>query len=379
MALERTAEGLETTLRPKGSARFFAAAFLSFWLCGWAVGETFAVYALMKGTATFGEGRLAVTGFLLVWLSFWTLGGLLAMREWLRLLWSQDRIVVAPEALCIHRRLGPFRRTTTIARADLKRIATLPRRSRLLAQTSDGSVEITALADRMGCETLARDLNEALGLSETSAEETTPAAPPRGWTEIVDAEGRLAVIQDPATRATQAKLVWALASLLAIPTLLLVSRILDHPRWGGLAALLGAATLMSAWGAWRLSTTRLEWRLDGNRLSLRRRSGSEAIDLFEGGALELVERRGSKGGSWFTLSAVAVDGTERRTITQSTAAPFVPRRLGAWMASRAQVPFDDQATEARRAQEFATAMAQLEASGRLGRWMAGKLKGLGTP
>ena len=194
--------------------------------------------------------------------------------------------------------------------------------------------------------------------------------------EIVDADGRLAVVQDRAIRATQAKIAWAFASLLAIPTLLLISRLLDRPQWGALAAMLAAATVMSAWGAWRLSTTRLEWRLDSDRLSLRRRSGSDAIDLFEGGSLELVERRGSKGSSWFTLNAVAVDAPKRRQIAQSTADPSVPRRLGAWMSSRAKVRFDDQTTEKRRAQDFATAMAHLEASGRLGRWMAGKLKGL---
>jgi len=376
MALERTSEGLEATLRPKGVARFFAASFLSIWLCCWAVGETFFVTALMKGTPTPNEGRLAVTAFLVVWVSFWTLGGLFAMREWLRLMWSEDRIVVDPERLRIHRRLGPFRRTTTIARSDLMRITTWPRRSRLLAQTSGGTVEITALADRVGCEALERDLSEALGLSGTPAEEKTPSGPPEGWTEIVDADGRLAVVQDPATRATQAKIAWTFASLLAIPTLLLLSRILDRPQWGGLAAMLAAATAMSGWSAWRLSTTRLEWRLDSNHLSLRRRSGSNAIDLFEGGSLELVERRGSKGDSWFTLNAVADDATQRRIIAQSTADPSAPRRLGAWMSGRAKVRFDDRATEARRAQDFATAMAQLEASGRLGRWMAGKLKGL---
>mgnify|MGYP006871757785 CR=1 FL=1 len=194
----------------------------------------------------------------------------------------------------------------------------------------------------------------------------------------MDAERRLAVIQDPAIPATQAKIAWSIASLLATPAVPLSSRVLDHPQWGTLAAMFAAATVMSAWGAWRLSTTRLEWRLDSDRLSLRRRSGSDAIDLFEGGSLELVERRGSKGNSWFTLNTVAVDATKRRRIAQSTADPFVLRRLGNWISGRANVRFDDRATETRKAQDVATAMAQLEASGRPGRWMAGELKGL-TP
>ena len=379
MPLERTAAGLEATLRPKGVARLAAAGFLSVWLCGWAAGETFAVYMLRNAPRTLNEGRLVVTAFFLVWVSFWTLGGLFALREWLRLLWSEDRVVVDPEALRIHRRLGPFRWTTTLTRSDVQRIYTLPRRSRLLAQTSDKTVEITALAGRVECEALARDLREALRLGETSPDGATPAGPPQGWTEVVDADGRLAVVQEPATRAMQAKIAWALASLLAVPTLLLSSRILDQPRWGALAAMLAAATVMSAWGAWRLSTTRLEWRLGSGRLSLRRRSGSGAIDLFEAGSLELVERTHSHGDSWFTLDAVAVGGATRRRIAQSVAGPFIPRRLGTWLSGRASVRFDDRTTEAGRAQDLDAALAQLEASGRLGRWMAGKLKGLKTP
>jgi len=180
MALERTAEGLETTLRPKGVARFIAAFFLSIWLCGWAVGETFVVYALMKDTPALNARRPLVTAFLVVWASFWTLGGLLALREWLRLMWSEDRIVVDPEALRIHRRL--------------------------LAQTSGKTIEITALADRVSCKALERKLSEALGLSGAPADDVTPAGPPEGWTEIVDADGRLAVVQDPAIRAKHAKI-----------------------------------------------------------------------------------------------------------------------------------------------------------------------------
>ena len=36
-------------MRPQGIGRFFPAAFLSFWLCGWAAGEAFALWMLFQG------------------------------------------------------------------------------------------------------------------------------------------------------------------------------------------------------------------------------------------------------------------------------------------------------------------------------------------
>ncbi len=51
------------------SMRSFPAAFLIFWLCGWAVGEFFAIYAILSGESE---------PFLIFWLCGWTLGGIFA-------------------------------------------------------------------------------------------------------------------------------------------------------------------------------------------------------------------------------------------------------------------------------------------------------------
>jgi hypothetical protein len=70
-----------------GVGRWVAAAFLGFWLCGWAGGEVFAVSVLL-GMVGFpvpapgkavggGNGDLAL--FLIGWLSVWTLGGAAAL------------------------------------------------------------------------------------------------------------------------------------------------------------------------------------------------------------------------------------------------------------------------------------------------------------
>jgi hypothetical protein len=68
-----------------GLARYGSAAFLIFWLCGWAAGECFAIWALVKGS-TPGFAKL----FLLVWLTFWTFGGFAAITQ-VRLLLSKPR------------------------------------------------------------------------------------------------------------------------------------------------------------------------------------------------------------------------------------------------------------------------------------------------
>lgn len=92
LTLEYTEEGdarLSWPLRQeRGCARFGAAGFLGFWLCGWAAGETFAIIALV-GMCGFGPmekaqqvaqgpGWLAVL-FLAGWLGLWTIGGVSAM------------------------------------------------------------------------------------------------------------------------------------------------------------------------------------------------------------------------------------------------------------------------------------------------------------
>lgn len=95
-------EGFDLRLKWRGSwMLLFPAAFLSFWLCGWAAGEGFAIWALaglMRGTLALGHattmaveaadppasgqwgGKLLAGGFLLLWLTLWTFGGIGAMR-----------------------------------------------------------------------------------------------------------------------------------------------------------------------------------------------------------------------------------------------------------------------------------------------------------
>jgi hypothetical protein len=93
-ALDQTSEGLyriSWKTPGMGCARFPAAAFLVFWLCGWAAGEIFVTLALLG--LFFGVGPFPVNGmnagigaFLLLWLTLWTFGGIAAMAQLYRLL-----------------------------------------------------------------------------------------------------------------------------------------------------------------------------------------------------------------------------------------------------------------------------------------------------
>src|SRR6185436_19420071 len=145
-----TNPGPEHLLRPRGFGRFVSAAFLAFWLCGWAIGESLVLWILIAGgiallTGTPPEpGRellepgpaIAVGVFLLFWLTLWTFGGYAAITELLRLLWSRDAISADPACLRVHHRLGPFRSNVEIPRDRLCRIYVAPGDKSLRADTT---------------------------------------------------------------------------------------------------------------------------------------------------------------------------------------------------------------------------------------------------
>lgn len=256
MTPERTTEGLEASLRPRGVGRLFSAAFLGVWLLGWIAGESFALWILIRGALALLSGKSLFPGsseplepapallaglFLLVWLAFWTLGGYMAARELLRVIWSEDRIVARHDALVVHRRLGPFRWTTTIPRPTLLRIYGIERKCRLLAETSEGQVELTSLAGGAECETLAMMLREELGLSEGGSK--AAALPPERWREVVDAEGGIALVEDESQRRTRGRVAWAMTVIFACVALPLAAYSMVHPDMLPLAGGLGAVTI----------------------------------------------------------------------------------------------------------------------------------------
>ena len=395
MSMERTVEGLEARYRPRGFGRFFSAGFLLVWLCGWAAGECFAIWMLVRGVAAFlesgGSGPdapppavMAFAGlFLLLWLSFWTLGGYAAGREFLRLIWSEDRILARHDALVLHRRIGPFRSTRIVPRADVVGIHAIGRRNRVMAETTGGAVELTTLVPIAERESLVSTLRAALGVRADGEREGLSL--PARWREVIDGEGRTALVRDEDQRRARGRFAWGLTLLVAAVTcpVLLDARTNSEARPAVL--LLGVLTLALGCGAWRISRTRLEWRIDPGRLSLRRRSAGGARDLFDGGSLEFLSTSDSDGDRWYTLYAVAPgapptqvpprlsDLRLRKKIAREMDDPNEPRRLGAWIARRSGLHLDDRTPTEPKPIDLAELAARLEATGRIGRWLAKRI------
>ncbi len=124
-----------------GCARWGSAAFMSFWLIGWAVGEVSVIFVLKGMLWGHGRGGLpntvswGVVIFLVAWLGGWTIGGVAAMSTLRSLIRGGP-----PESITLG--LGELRYDPGIARAPLlrgrqsgagetkalKRVITIPRR-----------------------------------------------------------------------------------------------------------------------------------------------------------------------------------------------------------------------------------------------------------
>ena len=159
---ERTNEGWQIELRTRGGARFVSAAFLAFWLCGWAVGESFALWILVKGAvalltggpidpghAPLQVGPALMAGlFLVFWLTLWTFGGIAAAAELLRLLWGVDRINVASGQLTVTWSRGLFRNSRTFERHTIRRVLLAGRDDHVVLDTDRGRVDLTGMGTR---------------------------------------------------------------------------------------------------------------------------------------------------------------------------------------------------------------------------------------
>jgi len=397
MTIERTGEGLEVRLRPRGFGRWFSAAFLLVWLCGWLAGECFAIWMLVGGARAFVSwalfdpaqtsqpmGMAVLAGlFLLLWLSFWTLGGYAAGREFLRLVSSEDRILVQQGTLVLRRRIGPFRSTHSVPRDEVAGLHAVAGKNRVIAETKGGAVELTMLARGAEIESLVAALQEELGLGAGDARDSLFL--PQPWREVIDDEGRTALVSGEDQRRARGRFAWGLAAFVAAASIPVFTGARSNPDGLPAACMLGPLALALGWGAWRISRTRLEWRIDPGRLSLRRRSARGARGLFEAQSLEFVQTTDSDGDRWYTLYAVAPgapptqvpprlsDLRLRRRVAREMDDPATPRRLGAWIARRSGLRLDDRSPNDGKPADLAELVARLEAAGRLGRWLAKRL------
>jgi len=357
----------EARLRRRGIGRYVSAAFLGVWLCGWLLGECFALWVLIGGAIALVSGEssasdggpvqlsaaVAIALFLLVWLAFWTLGGIAAATQLLRELWGEDRITTTSDSLVLEWRAGPFRRRRTIARGEIVDLVLLPRGRGLVVDTARERVEAAQLGSEQEWRALAVDLRRELGIRE-GTRLLSPALPEE-WTEVATPEGGFALAPNPRTRALPKRVAAVVACVLIVATAVFMNGAAGDPSWL-VAALVGTATTaaLCAGVAW-LELGRNEWRIESGRLVLQRRFRDRVTERFHATRLALTESADSDGDDWFELLALREGATaaifptrgdrrNRRRIVRRMNDDAVPRRLGLWLATRAGIPLDDHTT-----------------------------------
>jgi len=426
MSSERTTDGLEFRLKPHGAARFLTAAFLSAWLCGWAFGESFVLWILFKGAKALLTGTppdpgraplepgpaMLMGAFLLVWLTIWTFGGIAAIAALLQMVWAEDRIIATPAGLRIIRSRGPFRWRRELARERIRDIRVVRHGSKLNAEVERSYVTLSVLGTREERAEAAEQLRNELRLSDT--ESASAESLPQGWEEGISLEGDRIVMPTESARRRQTFVAGAVALGAATATIVLVREATLKPDVTPFAFVFAVITLVLVFGAVWFARARSEWRIGNGRITLRKRFGSTVRDVFEARRLELNVSTDSDGDEWYALDALSDDTSSaptpgasdptrvhnrpitasinitwtvrsngpgstsvvfdkgRRRIVSAMNDAIVPRRLGAWLSSRAGIPLEDHSTPETRTADLRALREQLEQSGTLGR-VVGKL------
>jgi hypothetical protein len=261
-----------------------APVFLSVWLCGWSIGEAFALWTLVKGGIALATGRppdpgreplvwgpAVLTGlFLVVWLAVWTLGGVAAIAALLRAVWAEDRIVVLGGRLAVTWWRGPVRFHRAFARDAIRRLLLTDREGALSLEVEGERVQLSSLGTR----------DERSGADRARVRLALPRAGaatlPRSWEEIVTPEGQRALIQEPRDAqdpgASAAESPSSSPSRCSPPRRRCTTRPPSFPR----ASLLALTSAMAAGVVWPIA--RREWHIGSGRLTLRKRFGSRVRD-----------------------------------------------------------------------------------------------------
>jgi hypothetical protein len=389
MDVSRSDAGLEFVLRSMGFARFLGASFLGVWLTGWFAAETFALWMLAAGAWSFVTGHplsakhepvnlgVAIAGglFLIFWLGLWTVGGVAAIWEFLRLLCGKDRITVTADSVNIDNGYGLFHSRKNLRRDEIRGFYNRSGLGALCADTAHGSIELTRVGVWKDRVALANELNAYFDISPEHREGKLPS----GWCEISSLERENILVRDPATRRKQAVFAWTICMVLSSIAAYAVKETNTRPNLLLLSIFLVVISALVVWGAFWLSTGRVEWLLDHGRLAMQKRFGQSRTKKFEAAALELIEDNSGDNGPDYKLIAVAPDagprpshsyriGKQRRAIYSEPTDPIAPRNLGVSLSQRCSIPLMDETTAEAKAKQLAEIREKLAGSGRFGRF-----------
>jgi len=263
--IDETAGSVRLVFRPSGWVRFFVAGFLAFWLCGWGVGEWFAlrlvVGAMQGGAESQAAKALAhpvgwmVGGFILTWLLFWSWGGLAALVELLRLVAGRDELTILNDEYVVWRGVGPFGVERRFRREQLRELYVRRRSRDLVLEAGSGRHLVTRCVSLEGRDTI--ESRFAVASRDTL---------PLRWTQTEEDGGIVCI---------EAKALDGPGCLVAIGILFTASALFALffgdllPAWGTLIAsfialLLGALFLRGAFG-------RQQWIVGRDRFALRYR------------------------------------------------------------------------------------------------------------
>lgn len=347
--------GWQVSLRPKGAGRFLGAAFMGFWLCGWAVGEVFAGGTLLAGLRDLFAPDLAVPwlphmknaapenpwpvlAFLSFWLTFWTFGGLMAMNEFVRSLAGVDHVRWDHEGLEVLRRAGPFASRRRIAWSETTELHT-QRRGRIVAHTRKGLSTVTGFGSAEERRELAGFLEaawrEARG-GESEARLATTSTP-AGWVAERGDDGREILASHAGNRRVGGIVLGVIALGLGLAAA-------SFTRAGGPGAWIG----VGVFGVLALfAMTGVAWLVLG-RVEIRPGPGSlQRVKRFLGrdwsrevspARLRLENGRDSDGDERWELVASGPGG--RLSLATELHAPGSARHMGLWLAQRMNVELE---------------------------------------
>jgi hypothetical protein len=346
--------GWQVHFRARGWLRFLPAAFLAFWLCGWAAGMAFAgailmsllhawglapAFAHMPSFGTHGASAgfsVFIAVFLGVWTTFWTVGGLGAMSHLLGLLIGVESVRWDATRIERERRAGPFRERWSVAREDFVALSDGGRRMGAILDTRTRRRPFAELATPAERDELLRVLREATR-GWVPAKSDLSQSPIPGWelTRGVTGSELMRTAPGPKRRLGLLLAIGALTCVFGVVWVSQQGVVAEPSSHAGPVAMILFAALFAT-GAWALFTGEEQIEPQRGMLIWRRRMfGRESEQRVEPLMLAIENHRDSDGDEFYEL--VATGGATRRVLHRTMGDPSRARQMGEWLEARTGV------------------------------------------